>query len=177
MVLVWAGSTCALAMDFSDFSGGMVRGSTADSRHSLQSQCGSDAAPDVVYKYLLPPGETITIRRSANDYAMTGELRMDNDCPGYALVACLGYGIDSQSEISYTNTDSFSVDMYYIQSGESEDSMGQYELQVDVGQAAGGEMVHVFSFRCVPDEQFDSPCSWTELFHAFSHFDLRSKTK
>jgi hypothetical protein len=116
---VSAGVSCETAIDLG--SGYYSSPSTFyNSKTDFVSNC-MGGYRDAIFYYSLPAGATITFDPPPTSpsfpYLHTvHEIRSGGSCPGTTQGACAG----SSSTISFTNAESTSVDVYYIQTGFSD---------------------------------------------------------
>ena len=112
------GQACSSAIDLSTISSPYT-GSTVSSTNFLTGtySCAAHPAPDLVFTYFLPPGGTISLQQTWNDYDSYHELRYGESCPGSNVIQCID---DSDSTaVTWTNTESTVQQIFYVQSGSS----------------------------------------------------------
>lgn len=104
---------------------------------TLNSFCfGCDGAKDMVFVYLLNPGDTITLHQSVNDYTSSHELRHSGSCPGTQVVGTVLFEAE-ETPLWWTNTDVEPTNVYYIQSGMDQPDHGSFTLHWEVASTSG----------------------------------------
>jgi len=106
-----AGGTCGTAINLASYYYPGILGAWSSDKTNFLTSCGSGY--DAVFYYSLAAGATIAFDPPSTYYHNTHEIRYGGSCPGTSQSAC-AY---ASSRVSYRNTGSTSVDVYYIQSG------------------------------------------------------------
>jgi hypothetical protein len=96
-----------------------------------------------VYTYLVPPGATIRINQTSNDYDSLHELRYGGVCPGSTSVTCVDD--PDLTAVSWTNTGSSAQPVFYVQSGFGGDE-GSFTLSWAIDYP-GESSPHVLAVR------------------------------
>jgi len=95
---------------------------------------------DMVFTYLLQPGDGITIWQSANSFDSMHEMRRGGACPGGTLLQAVND--PDTTRMSWTNTLSTPEPVYYLLTGTHPTSEGAFTLEWEVHREGGNLKKH-----------------------------------